>query len=89
MTREEAILLAAGIAAVASVGGLFINAWSAFVSERRNAYRSSLQESFLELGQVLYEVMALSSKMRKSNSDEAFSAAREQAEQAAKKTDEL
>lgn len=89
MTREGAILVAAGIAAIASVGGLFINAWAAFVTERRSAYRFSLQESFLELGQVLYEVMALSSKMRKSNSDEAFAAAREQAEEVAKQADEL
>lgn len=89
MTREDAILIAAGIAAFASVVGLFVNTWSAFFTERRTAYRSSLQESFLELGQVLYEVMALSAKMRKSKSDQAFASARDEANKAAEKADKI
>jgi hypothetical protein len=89
MTNENITLIAALIAATASLMGLFLNMISAFYAEKRSAYRLSFQSSFLELGQLLYAIVALSVKMRKSNSDEAFDKERNKANQAAKEADAL
>lgn len=89
MANENITLIAALIAAAASLVGLGVNMISAFYAEKRSAYRLSFQNSFLELGQLLYAIVALSVKMRKSNSDEAFHKERVKANQVAQDTDAL
>lgn len=89
MANENITLIAALIAAAASLMGLVINLISAFYAEKRSAYRLSFQNSYLELGQLLYAIVALSVKMRKSNSDEAFQKEREKANKVAQEADAL
>ena len=89
MTREESVLIAAGVAAAVSVINLVFNIWSSRVKEKRGAYRESLEASFTELGELLYEIVSLSSKLSKMKTDETFATTRKSVEDSARMLDNL
>ncbi len=66
MTAQEATLIAAVIAAVASVSKLFFDRFS----ENRSSFRALLQPLVADLGESLHGVVATCYVMARSNSDE-------------------
>lgn len=69
MTAQEATLIAAIIAAVASVAKLFFDRFS----ENRSSFRALLQPLVAELGEALYGIVATCTVATKAQSDRRFS----------------
>lgn len=89
MTESEATLYAAIIAAGFSVITLIITAITNKSADLRTARRAAISASFSELGELLYEVAALSMKMTQMKRDEKFDEIRKQAEATSGKIDSL
>jgi hypothetical protein len=89
LTREESVLIAAGVAAIVSIINLAVNLWSSRIKEQRGAYREALETSFTKLGELLYEIVSLSNKLSKMKTAETFATIRRNAEDSAKKLDHL
>lgn len=71
MTRETATLVAASIAAVASLVALLLNLRAQHRSELRVAHRQTLDPSLSELAEAIHQSVACASIILKANSDEA------------------
>jgi hypothetical protein len=89
MKAEQATLLAAVVAAGASLITLAITTIVARSADLRSARRSALVASFNELGGLLYSLVALSKKMTQVKSDAKFAEVRAQAEAVAERVDVL
>ena len=72
MTREEATVLAAVIAATFSLTSAFISLIAARSADSKAARRGLLKEDLNEFGSALYEVVALSQKMTTRKTDGSF-----------------
>lgn len=83
MTKEEVTLIAAIIAATASIVTLFLNLRAQKSAEIRVSYRDSLKPHIVELGEALHEIVASSNiYLFKTKSDEARENWREKHEKA-------
>lgn len=83
MSREVAILLAASIAALASIVNLVLSWWSQQAIQRRMARRSYLEKMILELGEALHQVIARSAiRTKKAKGGQAHQTWRSRAEAA-------
>lgn len=89
MTQEDATLLAAVIAAVFSIIALFVSSHLARLSDLRTTRRNALSGDFTELGNKLYQLVALSVKMSQCKTDKNFAAIRTQADATAKEIDQI
>ncbi|MBB5208036.1 hypothetical protein [Chiayiivirga flava] len=89
MDQGDATLLAAAVAAVFSVVSLFVSAHFARQSDLRSTRRTALANDFTELGNKLYQLVALSVKMSQCKTDATFAATRTQADAVAKEIDQV
>jgi len=89
MTQEDATLFAAVIAAVFSIIALFVSSHLARLSDLRTTRRNALSGDFTELGNRLYQLVALSVKMSQCKTDLSFAATRAQADAVAKEIDKI
>jgi hypothetical protein len=89
ITAEEATLYAALIAAAISLITLVFTLMASRSTDLRAARRATLSTSFSELGALLYELVALSVKMKQMKSGEKFDEVRKRAEAASEKIDDL
>lgn len=89
ISEGEATFYAAIIAAAISLITLVFTLVASSSADLKAARRATLSSSFSELGAFLYELVALSVKMKKMKSDEKFDFIRKEAEAASKKVDEL
>lgn len=87
MAPEEVTLYAALIAAGVSVLTLIVTAVTNQSADLRSARRAAISASFSELGDLLYEVAALSMKMTQMKRDGKFDEIRKQAESTSEKID--
>lgn len=85
----DAIFYAAAIAAAISIISLVFTLISNRSTDLKAARRATLSSSFSELGELLYELVALSVKMKKMKSSDNFDSIRSKAEETSKKIDEL
>ncbi|MEK9509442.1 hypothetical protein WI460_14695 [Gemmatimonadota bacterium Y43] len=85
MTSDDVTLIAAGIAATASLVALGFNIWNHRSSETRAALRVILAPVVDELGERIHEVVAMSTMMSKADSEQSRLKWREQAAAAAEK----
>lgn len=72
MTKEEVTLIAALIAASASLFSLFFSARAKLQAEIRSAQRASLEKVITELGNELYSTVAMSKRMGMATDAEAY-----------------
>ena len=89
MTQEDATLFAAVIAALFSIVSLFVSAHFSRLSDLRSTRRNALASDFTELGNKLYQLVALSVKMSQCKTDATFAATRSQADTIAKEIDQI
>jgi hypothetical protein len=89
VTQEDATLLAALIAALFSIIALFVSAHFSRLSDLRSTRRNALSNDFTELGNKLYQLVALSVKMSQCKTDATFSTIRAQADTIAKEIDQI
>ncbi len=89
ISEGEATFYAAVIAAAISLVTLIFTFIASSSADLKAARRATLSSSFSELGALLYELVALSVKMKKMKSGDNFDLIREQAEKASEKVDEL
>ena len=89
MDQGDATLLAAVIAAVLSVVSLFVSAHFSRQSDLRSTRRNALASEFTDLGNKLYQLVALSVKMSQCKTDASFAATRTQADTVAKEIDQI
>lgn len=89
ITAEEATLYAALIAAAISLITLVFTLMASRSTDLRAARRATLSTSFSELGALLYELVALSVKMKQMKGSENFDEIRKRAESTSEKIDEL
>jgi len=89
ITAEEATLYAALIAAAISLITLVFTLKASRSTDLRAARRATLSTSFSELGALLYELVALSVKMKQMKNGDKFDEVRKKAEATSEKIDEL
>jgi len=89
LSREEAVIYAALIAAVVSLASAFISYVSSRSHEVTKASRSLLEKNFNLLGSLIYELMAYSTGMVKAKSDEQFDEKRKVASETIVAVDKL
>lgn len=89
ISREEAMIYAALIAAVFSLVSAFINYLSSRSNEVTKASRRLLEKDFNLLGSLIYELMAYSTGMAKAKSDEKFDEKRDVASETIIEVDKL
>lgn len=89
MNKEDATLLAAVIAAVFSIIALLVSAYLAKLSDQRSTRRSALVNDFTELGNKIYQLVALSVKMSQCKIDSTFAMIRSKADAVAKEIDQI
>lgn len=87
MTAEEATLIAAAVAAVASTMGLFLQWGIQRATERRSAFRKHLESTLPIVGDELYQVIALAVGIAKARSNDQFKFASQRAIEATKHLD--
>lgn len=89
MTLEEVTLIAAFIAAAFSLITLGLTLVAAKDAESRAAHRNILGDTIGNLGEALHKLMACSTVMIKTQSDESFTKWEEKAKDAQKRLNEL
>lgn len=89
ISESEATLYAAVIAAIISLTSLIFTFVLNSSAELKAARRATLSSSFSELGALLYELVALSVRMKNMKTSENFDLARKKAEETSEKVDEL
>jgi hypothetical protein len=89
MTTEQATLIAAGVAAVASLSNVASTARGALKAELRVARRKSLEASVVDLGECLHQVLACANVLMMTSSAEATDSWRSRAQEAKKRLKDL
>jgi hypothetical protein len=89
VTTEQATLIAAGLAAVASLSNVAATARGALKAELRVARRKSLEASVVDLGDCLHQVLACANVLMMTSSEEATDRWRNRGQEAKKKLKEL
>jgi hypothetical protein len=89
VSREDVTFLAAVIAAVFSIVALFVAAHLAKLADQRSTRRNALVNDFTELGNKIYQLVALSVKMSQCKIDSTFATIRAQADSVAKEIDQI
>jgi hypothetical protein len=89
MTSELATLLAAGIAAIASLTTLFVSVFAKRRVELREAQRSALEPLVVDLGSCLYSVVAMSKRLGMAKDDGRYRENKERATESARELDLL
>ena len=89
MDQGSAALIASLIAAIFSVVSLLVAAQISRQADLRSTRRIALAGEFTELGNKLYQLVALSVKMSQCKTDESFAKNREKANDIAKDIDQI